>query len=224
MELNTLIIDPLRDMVLKVCSFIPTLLVALGILIIGTLASGLMRKFIVHTLKLVEFDKITDKLGVAKFLHRGGLRGKPSESVGCVAHCLLMIMVLILTVKALGFALTSEVIDKMLAYVPHVVTGALVLIIGMYLARFVSVLVYIAAKNTDTPMPAGLARLSKMTIMVYVGIMYLREIGFVSLFEGTNYTIFMSGIVFALALAFGLAGKDVAGKYLDVLKRKPAHK
>jgi hypothetical protein len=62
--------------------------------------------------------------------------------------------------------------------------------------------------------------LSKLAIVVYVSIIYLKEIGFVALFSGATYSVFMTGIVFALALAFGLAGKDVAAKYLTLLKRE----
>ena len=94
----------------------------------------------------------------------------------------------------------------------------------MYLARFVSTIVYLAAKNTDMPAPVTLTRITKLAIMTYVTILFLKEIGFVSLFMGQHYTIFISGIVFALALSFGLAGRDIASNYLDVLKKKPTHK
>ena len=120
----------------------------------------------------------------------------------------------------LGPGTVTLIIDKLLAYVPNVISGAVVLIFGMLLAKFIATIVYIAAKNTDMPIPATLARLSKFAIVIYVSIIYLKEIGFVDLFVGANYTIFLTGIVFALALAFGLAGKDIASKYLGVLDHK----
>ncbi|MCA9404359.1 MAG: hypothetical protein KC897_11295, partial [Candidatus Omnitrophica bacterium] len=109
--------------------------------------------------------------------------------------------------------------DRLLAYIPNVITGVVVLIFGMLLAKFVATIIYIAAKNTDMPIPLTLAKLSKLAIIIYVSIIYLTEIGFVGLFSGANYSIFLTGIVFALALAFGLAGKDVAAKYLGVLDK-----
>jgi hypothetical protein len=224
MTYHTLIVDPLHQMVVQVGGFIPTLVTAFGIMIIGWIAASFLRKAMVHLLGLVEFDKVADKTGFTRFLRTGGIRRKPGETAGCVVYCLFMVMVLILTVKALGFSAGADLVDRLLAYVPGVITGAVVLIIGMYLARFVSVLVYIAAKNTDMPAAATLARLSKFAIMGYVTILYLTEIGFVALFKGEHYTIFMAGVVFALALAFGLAGKEVAAKYLGVFKpEKTAH-
>ena len=219
MNYDATIFTPLHEMLVRVASFIPTLLITFAILIGGWLLTLLVRNIIVDALKVVKFDKLADKLGIAKFLRTGGIKSTPSEAVGCVFYCLLMVMFTIISVKALGIPLASGAIDTILAYVPSVITGAVVLIIGMYVARFVSVLVYMAAKNTDMPGAATLSRLSKWTILAYATILYLREIGFASIFEGANNTIFVTGVVLALALAFGLGGKDVASRYLEVFNK-----
>lgn len=223
MSYDTLILQPLRDMTVQVVSFIPTLLVAMGILFIGWIVARFIREGVTLMFKVIHFDKLADKTGIARFLRTGGLKHKPSELLGFLTYCVFMVMILILTVKSLGLTVASDLVDKILAYIPNVVSGAFVLIIGMYIARFVSVLVYIAAKNTDMPIPAVLARLSKLAIMVYVTIIYLKEIGLVDLFMGEHSTLFVGGIIFALSLAFGLAGRDIAAKYLDVFKREPIH-
>jgi len=70
------------------------------------------------------------------------------------------------------------------------------------------------------PIPDTLAKVSKLAIIAYVTVIFLKEIGLISLFVGTHYTIFIAGIVFAMALAFGLAGRNVAAKYLEVLNMK----
>jgi hypothetical protein len=218
MNIHTLVLEPFMEMFTTVISFIPTLLIALGILVIGWLVSKTLGEMITQLFKAIEFDKVADKMGMVTFFKKGGIKHEPSALFGCMTYVIFMLITLILTVKALGLSVASGLIDSMLMYVPSVISGALILIIGMYLARFVSVLVYIAAKNTDMPIPAVIARLSKWAIMIYVSILYLKEIGFVSLFVGVHYTIFIGGVVFALALAFGLAGKDVAGYYLGVFK------
>lgn len=224
MNYDALIVTPLREMTATVFSFIPTLVVAFLILFIGWIATKFIKDIIVHVFKLIKFDKLADHVGVTAFLHKGGIKHTPSEVIGCVAYSVLMVMVMILTVKALGLTAAADFIGTLLAYIPSVISGALVLMIGLYLARFVSALVYIAAKNTDMPVPATLSRLSKWAIVLYVTILYLKEIGLATVFTGENYSTFVTGLVFALALAFGLAGKDIAAKYLDVFNKKPAEK
>jgi hypothetical protein len=174
----------------------------------------------VSFLRTIGLDKLCTKSGITKVLKKGGITQKPSNLAGCLLYWTMMIGVLIATVKIFGLAMASVLLDKILAYIPSIFSGVFVLIVGMLLAQFVSVLVYAAAKNTDMPIPDVLARLSKLAIVVYVSIVYLKEIGFAAIFSGMSYVIFIAGLVFALALSFGLAGKDVAARYLDVLKHK----
>ena len=216
MRVDTFIIDPFKSMIHQVYDWTLPLLFTLGILIVGYLFAHFVSKLIVDLLKSIHFDKVTDRLGLSKVLRNGGLRRKPSEVIGCLSYAVLMVIVLILTVKSIGLTVASDLIDKLLAYIPSVISGVFVLIVGMYIARFVSALVYMSAKSTDMPAPATLARLSKWAIMVYVSIMFLKEIGFTVLFEGGHYTIFIAGIVLTFSLAFGLAGRDTASKYLEV--------
>ena len=220
MNYEYLIFTPFTEMTGTVLGFIPTLLFALGVLIVGTFLAHAIEHVVARVFKQIEFDTVSEKMGLTKALHKGGIRRTPSSVIGCLTYWVLMVMVLVMSVKTLGITAASDLIDKILAYIPSVISGAVALIIGMLVAKFVGTVVFITAKNTDMPSPAMLARLSKWAIVAYVSIIYLKEVGFVDLFVGANYTIFITGIVFALALAFGLAGKDVAGHYLHVIDKK----
>lgn len=220
MKLDVLVLEPVKEMMTRVVYFIPTFVTALAILIVGYVLAKTVTKLLVSFLRTIGLDKLCAKSGAAKILKTGGIKQKPSSLVGCLAYWTMMVVVLITTVKAFGLTVATALLDKVLGYIPSIFSGVFVLIVGMLLAKFVSILVYVAAKNTDMPIPDVLSRLSKWAIVVYVSIIYLKEVGFVALFGGAQYSIVIGGIVFAFALAFGLAGKDIAAKYLDVLKRK----
>ena len=223
MRYDTLIIEPIKDMMVRVTGFIPTLFIALGLLIVGWVIAKFIRKYFTQLLHTLGFDTLTDHIGFTKFLKAGGIKRKPSDLVGCITYWVLMVMVLTTTVKSFGLVIVADLIDKVLGYIPSVFSGVLVLIVGMLIARLVSVLVYVTAKTTDMPSPLTLSRLTKLAIMAYAGIIFLKEIGFVSLFADANFTVITYGIVFALSLAFGLAGRDMAAKYLDVLNIRKSH-
>ena len=220
MRYDAFILDPLKDVLARVTSFVPTLLMALGILFIGWVISRFIRKLLLKGFKVMHFDTLSDSIGLSSILRNGGIKHKPSEMLSCLVYTVLMIAVFIMTIKSLGLTVASDVIDQLLAYVPSVLSGVFILIVGMLLAKVVSSLVYVTAKNTDMPIPETLSRLSKWAIVAYVTIMFLKEIGFVSLFVPDYSTIFVGGVVFALALAFGLAGRDIAHRYLDVFNVK----
>lgn len=220
MKLDLLVLEPIKEIVMRVIYFIPTFVTALAILALGYLAAKALTKLLVSFMRTMGIDKLCTKAGLSKVLTKGGIKEKPSSLIGCLFYWTMMIGVLITTVKIVGLTMATVLLDKVLAYIPSILSGVFILIVGMLIAKFVSVLVYVAAKNTDMPIPDVLARLSKIAIVVYVAIMYLSEVGFFTLFSGATYSVFITGIVFALALAFGLAGKDVAARYLDVLKRE----
>ena len=221
---DAIVFEPLRDMIARVAHFVPTLLLALAILIVGYVLAHAIEKLLTRVLRMIEFDKIMEKLGLVHILKVGEVKHKPSELIGSLTYCVLMITTLVMSVKVFGLTAVSGMLDMVLAFIPSVISGVLVLTIGMLIAKVVSSLVFIVAKNADMPLPDAISRLSKYAIMVFVVIMFLREIGFVGLFEG-HYPIFIGGIVFAIALAFGLAGKDIASRYLDVLNfKRPDHK
>ena len=223
--LITQIVGPLKEMMVGAIGFIPTLvtlLLALLVLAIGWVIAQMVTKLIVQFLRIIKFDKGADTIGLTKVLKKGGMKQKPSTLFGCITYWVMMVFVLITTVNAFGLAVTGDFISTIMSYIPHVIGGALTLIIGMLVAKVVSTLVYVTAKNTDMPIPETLRNLSQLAIVVYVAILFLQQIGFVSLFEG-YYHYLIGGVAFAVAIAFGLAGKDIASQYLHVLDKKEHH-
>ena len=222
MTYDTLIIAPFKEMLEGFIGFLPTLFalsISLTILAIGWLIAKVFAKLVVHVLRSVKFDSGADAIGLTGVLKTGGVKDKPSNLMGCITYWVMMIMVLMTTLKSFGVTVVDGSIATLFSYIPHVLLGAFTLIIGMLLAKVVSSLVYITAKNTDMPIPDTLKELTKFAIVIYVSIIYLKEVGLIGLFGGTHYTILMMGVVFAVSLAFGLAGKDVATKYLSVFKK-----
>lgn len=218
---DSLIREPLREILTKVIDFAPVLLTALVILIVGGLLAKVIDNLLLRFFKMINFDKIADHLGLGRMLERGGIKHKPSELLSLMVYWIIIVVVLIMAVKSLGLTLASSLLDKLLAYIPSVISGAIVLTFGMVIAKVVSGFIQVVGANFDLPRPDVLSHLSKLAIMVYVVILFLKEIGLEMLFV-ENFVIFFGGIVFAMALAFGLAGKDIAAKYLDAfhLKKK----
>jgi Conserved TM helix len=219
MRYETIIIEPLRDMLVAVTSFVPTLLIGLGVLVIGCIAVRLLHKVVGDLFNRIGLDKLADIVGLTDLMKNGGVKYKPSELLARGLHLALMVSVVIMTIRAFGLTVASEIIDSVFAYVPHLVSGAFILIVGMLVAKILSGFVYFTAKATDMPIPETIAKLTKWAVMLFISIKYLTEVGFFGLFTDVHFTHLVSGIIFAVALAFGLAGKDIASKYLDVFKK-----
>ncbi len=219
-EWGNLIVEPVRQMLTRIMAYLPVLLGALVILIVGWIVAKAIKRLVDWLLKTIRFDTLADKAGIAEILKKGDLKISAREVVSSIVYWLIMIMVLVMTVDALGLPKSSDILESLFAYVPKVIAALLVLIVAMFLASFVSGIVRTAAGNANLPKPGILAGISRWAIIIFAVTISLEQLGIAPLLVTGTFNIILGGIVLALALAFGLGGKDAAAKYLEELKKK----
>jgi len=219
-EWNTLIIEPVTQMLSRIMKYLPVLLGALIILVVGWMVAKAIRRLIDWLLTAIRFDVLADKAGIKEILKKGNLKISAAEVVSSIVYWLIIIMVLVMTVDALGLPKTSDVLSSLFAYVPKVIAALLVLIVAMFLGTFVSGIVRTAAGNAKLPKPEIFAGISRWTIIIFAATIALEQLGIAPLLVTATFNIILGGICLALALAFGLGGKDIVAKYLEELRKK----
>ena len=220
LEWENLVADPVRQMLTKILSYLPVLLGALIILIVGWIVAKTIRRMVDWLLKTARFDTLADKTGISEILRKGDLEISAREVLSNLVYWLVIIMVLVMAVDALGLPKASDVLASLFAYVPKVITALLVLVVAMFLARFVSGIVRTAAGNADLPKPEIFAAVSRWAIIIFAVTISLGELGIAPFLVATTFNIILGGVCLALSLAFGLGGKDAAAKYLEELKKR----
>jgi hypothetical protein len=223
-EWGTLIADPVREMLTKIMAYLPVLLGALVILIVGWLVAKAIKQLVEWLLTTVRFDVLADKSGITEVLRKGNLNTTASQVVSGLVYWLIMIMVLVIVVNALGLPKASDILASLFAYVPKVIGALFVLVVAMFLANFVSGIVRTAAGNANLPRPEMFAGISRWAIIIFAGTISLGELGIATLLVTTTFNIILGGVCLALALAFGLGGKDAAAKYIEELKQRRSGK
>jgi hypothetical protein len=213
------ILRSVHDMFATVTGYLPTLFSVLGILVIGWVVARVMSKVVTRLFKEIYFDTVCHHLGLAGVLRKGGIKRTPSEVVGCLVYWVVMIMVLTMSVKTFGLTLVDDMLNRLFMYVPSVIGAVFVLIFGMILANFISSLIKIVASNTDLPRPDILGMVTKYTILLFAVTIFLKEVGLEGIVTGTSLDIIFASICLALALSFGLGGRDTAARYLDKLRK-----
>ena len=224
MNWNELIADPICHMLTRILDYLPILLGALIILIVGWIVANAIRRLVDWLLKAARFDALADKAGISEVLRKGDLKISARHVVSGLVYWLVMIMVLVMAVDALGLPKGSDVLASLFAYVPKVIAALLVLVVAMFLASFVSEIVRTACGNAKLPSPEVIAGVSRWAIIIFAVTIAMEELGIAPLLVGTAFNIILGGVVLALALAFGLGGKDAAAKYLEELRQKRSGK
>ncbi len=217
---HTLILDPLKGMLKEVIDFIPVVLSALLILVIGLLLAKLFHDVILRVLKEIRLDKMAERLGVSRVFSKSGIKYTLSEMLSLIIYWLFIVIFIMITVKAIGLSVVSDSLDRLLGYVPHVLSAVVVLVLGMILAKVVSGLVHFVASYLDLPKPKLLERISRWAVVISAATISIEELGFGSIMVGTTFYIIFGAVAFAFALAYGLGGKEIAAKHLGKYNHK----
>ncbi|HNW63378.1 MAG TPA: hypothetical protein PLX45_12360 [Piscinibacter sp.] len=215
MDTINIAIEPLRAFLVQVGAYLPRLGVALAIALGGWLLAKALRFAAVKALRALNFHVLSERAGVDDFLQQGGSRKDTADVVGLIVFWLVLLGALIVASNGLGLSQVTDVLARVLLFLPRLLVGLLVVVFGLYFARFVGQSVQAwcrGAEIGDAELIGSSVRYSIVTFVVLIAIDHI-DIGN-GLVQQT-FLILLGGVVLGLALAFGIGGKDRAAAMLD---------
>ena len=227
MELTTVVTGAWSTFAAKIMAFLPELIGAIIIFVVGLIIARLLKKGTEKILKLVRFDSAGEKTGVREFLEKGNITKTPSEIVGLLIYWFIMLLVIIAAFDALGLPIVSDLLNDVFLYIPNVVAAVIILTLGLLFGNLISAVVNTAASNAGLTTAQGLGKAALYAIMIFSGSIALIQLGIGEEIVASAFTIAFGCTALALALAFGLGGKEMAADYLKKWlkgKKTPAKK
>jgi len=218
MDVNMLL-ESVRESLHQVGAFVPRLLLAIVILVLGWLIAKAVRFAIVKGLRAINFNVVTDKAGVDQFLKQGGANIDTVRVLGSLAYWLVILAALMVASNSLDLAYVTDVIGRIVLFLPKVMFAVVILVFGAYFARFVgSALTKYLHENRIGE--AGLiGRLALYAIMVFVIMIALDQMGLGDIIRQA-FLIIIAAIALGLALAFGLGGQKRAADLIERWSRQ----
>jgi hypothetical protein len=144
-------------------------------------------------------------------------RRTPSEIAGLVVWVGVVLLGAVPAVELLQFAALTDIVEGLLVISGRVLIGALVFGIGLYLSN----LAHSMIKSLGNPSSGVLAQAARVAILVLVGAMALQQMGVATDIVVLAFGLVLGAIAVAVALAFGLGGRDVAAEQIrQWLKRE----
>lgn len=209
------VVEPFRNFIGSVLSFLPNLLLALLVLAAG-LAASLIARFVLHKfLVAVGLDRYADKSGINDLLKRGGLKEGVSETVSRLVYLLLVVMFLIVSLNMLNLPQLDRLLTAFFLYLPSIFAAVAVMFVGYVLSNFFAKFILVSAVNAGWRMPGTLSKAVKLLVLFVAATMALEQLG---IGRGTiliMFSILFGGLVLALAIAFGLGARELARKFLE---------
>jgi flagellar biosynthesis protein FliQ len=209
------IIDPLRAFLVEVASYLPRLAVAIAVAIAGWLIAKAVRFAFTRMLRALNFHVLTERAGVDAFLQQGGTSRDTTDVFGVLVYWAVLLAALIVAFNGLGLTHVTELLSRLLLFLPKLAVGLLVIIIGAYFGRFVGNVVLTYCRNVGISDGEVLGKIAQYAIVVFVVLIAVDQLDLGGALVQQTFLILLAGIVFALALAFGLGGRDWAAGLLD---------
>ncbi|HKQ29201.1 MAG TPA: hypothetical protein VJT77_11420 [Burkholderiales bacterium] len=215
MDRLDLSLEPLRVFLVRVGDFLPRLALALVVVIVGWLLAKAARFAIVRGLRAINFHVVTQRAGLDGFLRDGGIRTDTTDILGLMVYWLVILGALVIGFNSLGLTYVTDLLGRVILFVPKVMVALLVLAFGAYFARFIANAITAYCKNVHIQDAELLGRLGQYAILTFVVLIALDQVSIGGDIVRQSFLIILAGVVFALALAFGLGGKEWAAELLE---------
>ena len=183
------IVYSLYNALVRFISFLPAIIGAALILIIGWFVSGLLSGLIERGLKAVGFEGLVERSGIGEFIRRSGTKLTTS-----------------------GIPQLTEIINRIILFIPNVIIAMAIIIIGTFIAQFLSGLVRSSVSELGVGSPELLAKLTQYVIIGFAVIAAIDQLGIAATLVNTLLIGLIGSVALAIGLAFGLGGRDVAAQ------------
>jgi len=207
-----MIVQPVQSLVNQVMAFLPTLLGALVLFLVGWLVAQAIQLGVVRVLKTIGLDKLADQIQLSAVLTKGGIRHKLSELIGVIVYWLIMLAVVMIVFNALQLTVAAELFQSVVTFLPNVIAAVFILIVGIFAASFLATTVRTAASNAGVGQAGLIAQLVENVVVIFAAVAALQQLRIP--FFGEAFLIILAGISLGCALAFGLGCKDLAGRWV----------
>ena len=194
---------------------IPKVLAFAVILVVGWFVAGLIARFVAAVLRRVRFNELAMKSGFGGFVKNVGVNTDSAGFLASVAKWFIRLMVLVVAFDALGLPAVSDVLRQLLLWLPNLAVGIVVLIIGGLLANAAAGLVRGATASAGFRHPELIANVARVSVWIFAIIVAVNQIGIAQTLVNTLFMGAVALVTIALGLAFGLGGRDLAGKLLN---------
>jgi len=218
--------EPVRAFLVQIGVYLPRMGVAVLIVILGWLVAKAVRFAVVRTLRAINFNVLTRRAGIDGFLEQGGVEADTGDLLAWVAYWIVIVLALVIAFNGLGLEHITELLGRVLAFLPRVALAIVVLAVGLYFARFVGGALTVYFRNAQIQDADLLGILGQYAVVVFVVLVGLDVLDVGGGIVRLTFLILLSGVVLAFALAFGLGGQRWAGALLErwwPTRRKEEH-
>lgn len=213
-------LESLNQFWIQLINFVPKLLAVVVILFAGWLVAKLVRIAVRRLLELTQFDKIAQKSGLESFMNQGTLNLSMSGIISQVVYWLVITLFIITGANILGLSEVAVLLQQLASYLPRIIVAIIVLIFGTLLARFVNRIVFTWLHSIQFERALVVSTSTEYGVQILALFIALEQLGLGMQLIYSLFIIIFGAVFLALALAFGLGGKEWAANKIAEFEAK----
>ncbi len=194
---------------------LPNVIGGAAILIVGVFVAKFLRQLVGKTLEQLQFDSLLEKAGIAAIFGRLGLKGSPTEIIAKGIFWIVILFVVKNTADSLGVEDITALIDRIMAFLPKVMTAGIIMLVGFMVADLIQSAVRTALEAVGLEYAKTLANILFGFVFVLVLTVALSQLEIETELLNASVKIILGGVAAALAICMGLGLKRLANSIVS---------
>lgn len=212
------VVGSLQNLWYGVINFLPSLIGALIVFIIGLIVAGGLGTLVEKIFEALRLDSLLSRIGLTPYFERAGLRLRGARFLGQLVKWFLVIVFLLAASDILGLFALSAFLSDVLLYVPNVIVAVLIMLAAVVVASFLKKLVVASVLSAKLHAAHFLGTLTWWAIIIFGFLTALVQLNVAVSVINTLITGFIAMLALAGGLAFGLGGREYAGYLVNKLR------
>jgi Mechanosensitive ion channel, conserved TM helix len=192
--------------------FLPALLVALIVLVVGWFIAGFLARLIARGLNAIGLERAVERSGIGRFIEQSGTRWTMSEIIAVLIKWSIFLIFIQAAASLLGMAQITAIINTVILFIPKLIVALGIIVIGSLIARFVAGLVRGSLAEMEVGSAGLFAKLAQYAIIGFAIVAAFNQIDVAQTVVNTLLIGLIGSLALALGLAFGLGGREVAAQ------------
>jgi hypothetical protein len=194
-------------------SIVPYIVLVLVVLAVGIFVAHCVCRIVLYVLDFIGLDKLAAKVNVDRVLHSIGIQRSISKIVSLLVYWLIVLFALFLLSELLELSTVSDAIGVIVAYIPNLIAGLLILVVGLLVGRFFRDVVSTSLARAGISSGALIGYIVQAVIVIFVCLIALGQVGFDVSIITTNIAVILGVLLVSTGFAIAFAIRPVLENY-----------
>ncbi|MCX6702408.1 MAG: hypothetical protein NTW60_00880 [Candidatus Wolfebacteria bacterium] len=201
-------------------SYLPSLLGAIIVLVIGLIVAAVFRTAVDRIIKALRLDSLLRKVGLNEYFERAGIQINSGKFFGLLIYWFLIVVFVLAASDLLNLWGISLFLRDIIGYLPNIIVAVVIMLSAVILAKFLKSLVRASVLSAKLHASKFLGTLTWWSVVIFGLLAALLQLGIATTIINTLITGIIAMMALAGGLAFGLGGKEYAAHLLNKLREE----